>query len=686
MKRLNLRQWVNNNKVLLWGILLIFLTSGISYLPYVFSFNFRGDDWHYILDGYNAGPSVYHYMFSIDRPARGYIFEWLFRLFYINPLPYQLLAYTWRFLSGMAALYLFNLLWPKNTKATITAALLFTLYPGYLWWPNAVEYQPMIMSVFFQTLSIALTVQALVFHNLAQWKKTLIITASILSGWIYVSLVDYAIGMELLRLVCIVLVVLREQKAKSLFYKAKKSFSTWIIYSLIPIGFIFWKLFLFNDIRPGTNITTQLQVLLHSPITNGAWWIVKLFQSAINVIVMAWNTTFYGNLNALRLMDLIKALGLAGLCALVTVIYALMIKDGKDQTEETALNTTWQIEAILLGIMGGVGGVVPVIMMNRVVDFENFSHYALPPSLAAALFVMGILYLLNSRSVKVGLLASLVFMASFTHVALAIHTNIEEAAINELWWQVSWRVPQIREGTSLLVNYKVPTSDKAINISFPAELIYFPTPKTEIPIHYKLAEITDWDPEINKIIAGGMGGTRQYRAFVQTVNYDQVMVITQPQLSSCVHVMTKDWEQFSLADSSRFVQAGPYSDPQNILLDQPARVPPSNVFGPEPPHNWCYYYQQAELALQQKDWTKIIQLQHEAEKLGYRPGDIVEWMPFILADAYVGDEDTVQGLSTIIRGQPFIKQQVCHNFSNAEKMGIVYKPNIIELTQELFCY
>ena len=668
------------------GILLIFLASAISYLPYVLSFNFRGDDWHYILDGYNAGPGVYHYMFAIDRPARGYIFEWLFRLFSINPLPYQLLAYAWRFLSGMAALYLFKLLWPKHTKAVVAAALLFTLYPGYLWWPNAVEYQPMMMSVFFQTLSIALTVQALVSHNLSQWKKILIISASILSGWIYISLVDYAIGMELLRLACIVMVVFREQKEKNLFYKSRKIFSNWIIYSLIPIGFLFWKLFLFNDIRPGTNITTQLGVLANSPIINGAWWMIKLFQSTINVVVMAWNYNFIGNFGSLHLSDLLKTLGFAGLCALITFIYALMIKDDQDNSEQVSHDSSWQIEAILLGIIGSVGGAVPTIMMNRVINFDNFSHYALPPSLAAATFVMGILFLLNSRSIKVGILALLVFVASFNHSILGLNTRIEETAINELWWQTSWRVPQMREGTSLLVNYKVRTSDIAINISFPAELIYFPTPITEVPIHYKLAEITDWDPEINNIITGGISVTRQYRAFVQTVNYDQVLVITQPQPGSCVHVLTKDWEQYSLADSSRFVEAGRYSDPQNILLDQPARVPPSIVFGPEPPHNWCYYYQKAEMALQQKDWTKIVQLQHEADKLDFRPGDPVEWMPFILADAYVGDEKNVRGLSTIIRGEPFLKQQVCHNFNNAEKIGVIFKPDMNKLVQDLFCY
>jgi hypothetical protein len=534
-------------------------------------------------------------------------------------------------------------------------------------------------------LSIALTVQALVSHNLTPWKKTLIISGSILSGWIYISLVDYAIGMELLRLACIAMIILREQKEKQLFYKLRKIFSNWIIYSLIPIGFLFWKLFLFNDIRPGTNIIDQLEVLVRSPITNGFWWILRLFQSTINVVVMAWNHNFTGNFDSLRLSDLLKSLGFAGLCVLITIIYVLMIKDDKDNSEGISGNSPWQIEAILLGIIGVVGGAVPVIMMNRVIEFDNFSHYALPPSLAAAAFVMGVLFLLNSHAVKVGVLAMLVFVASFNNVVLGLQTSIEEAAINELWWQVSWRVPQIREGTSLLVNYKVQTSDMEINVSFPAELIYFPTPITEVPIRYKLAEITNWDPEINKIITGGITETRQYRSYIQSVNYDQVLAITQPQSGSCVHVLTKDWEQYSLADSSRLVEAGRYSDPQNILLDQPARVPPSMVFGPEPVHNWCFYYQKAELALQQKDWVKIVQLQKEVDRLSYRPGDSVEWMPFILADAYVGDEEKVRGLSTIIREEPFLKQQVCHNVNNAEKMGVIFKPNINDLTQKLYC-
>jgi hypothetical protein len=195
------------------GILLLIVISAFTYLPHIGEFNFYRDDWYYIVDGFSGGKGIFHTMFAIDRPARGYLFEWLFQWFGTHPLPYHISAFFWRLLSGITALAMFRFIWPQQKQATFWMALLFTIYPGYLWWVSAVEYQPMIISVFFQVLSILFMLYAL--KSVVLWKKIVYAVISILSGWIYIFFVDYAAGMEAFRYFCVFLYYWHENNKRT---------------------------------------------------------------------------------------------------------------------------------------------------------------------------------------------------------------------------------------------------------------------------------------------------------------------------------------------------------------------------------------------------------------------------------------------------------------------------------------
>jgi hypothetical protein len=57
--------------------------------------------------------------------------------------------------------------------------------------------------------------------------------------------------------------------------------------------------------------------------------------------------------------------------------------------------------------------------------------------------------------------------------------------------------------------------------------------------------------------------------------------------------------------------------------------PPSELFGAEPEHTWCYYYQKAELAVQFRDWERAAALGDDAQARGYAPTNPFEWLPLI---------------------------------------------------------
>jgi hypothetical protein len=73
--------------------------------------------------------------------------------------------------------------------------------------------------------------------------------------------------------------------------------------------------------------------------------------------------------------------------------------------------------------------------------------------------------------------------------------------------------------------------------------------------------------------------------------------------------------------------------------------PPLIVLGPEPTHTWCYYFEKAELARQEKDYSKTISLLDEAQGKGFSAVNDSEWFPFIDAYLHLGKIDQAKSLS-----------------------------------------
>ena len=66
------------------------------------------------------------------------------------------------------------------------------------------------------------------------------------------------------------------------------------------------------------------------------------------------------------------------------------------------------------------------------------------------------------------------------------------------------------------------------------------------------------------------------------------------------------------------------------------------LFGDEINHNWCYFYQKAELAAQFENWIEVESLNVEAEIVGERPEHGRELYPFIQAYAHLDQWDQVK--------------------------------------------
>jgi hypothetical protein len=667
-------------------ILSILVIAAVLYLPNLSQATIYRDDWYYVMDRLIGGPGVYQEMFSIDRPARGPLFEAYFQLFGIQPFPYHMSSFLWRVAGGLAALWLFRQLWPRQRLATLVMALLFTLYPGYLRWMEGFENQPRILSSFLEALSIALTLYAI--RTTRTTSKIFAWIASILTGWAYIALVDFSFGMEIFRFLCVFLLVSRERESLPLLKRGVFAIRAWGIAALIPVGFLFWRFFLFHNERPVTDVGLQLSVLFASPLLTGLWWLARLVQSAVNVSFVAWGAPLFQNLFEMGLTNIMVGMLLAGVAVLFLLVVSFLIwKQEGDNTNPSDSIERWQAEAIWVGLAGVIAGVLPVIIANRFVNFAGYSHYALPASLASVLAVVGIVFLIPSRNVRFGVIAGLVALASLTHYTASLRILHEEQTIASFWHQVVWRAPGIKAGTTLVVNYpSINYAEDVDAVAGPANFLYFPEQTNQIPAVYQLVALPQMNYTTKDIFAGG-NRSYEYRTHVGEIDYDNILVISQPASNACVHVIDAQWPRYSEADSDQILLLGQYSNVENIQTDGTAPEPAGFIFGPEPDHvqTWCYYSQQAELALQNEDWDKIIQVGDQAAELYLSPNDRIEWTPFLQAYAFTGDVKAFKATAIKMDVSPFMRREACRTLLQMQEMGSAFTPQIQSVMDERLC-
>lgn len=659
-------------------ILLLLFISVLVYLPYIGKLTYYKDDWYYIYDGMIGGAKVFHEMFRIDRPARGFFFEWYFSLFGANPLPWHVGTFVWRSLSTLGAFWIFNILWPKARKFSFLAALLFAIYPGYYWWISAIEYQPMIASLALQVISLALTLKAV--QSSKRVEKTIFLTLSIVTGWLYIALVDYAIGMEVLRFLSVYLLVNRDAGI-GFWKRLSNTVKTWAWTLLVPLGFLFWRTFFFTNERKATDIGGQLAVLLSNPIATLMDWFFQIYNSLLNLGILAWVNQFPGYVQMMRLRDTALGLLLAAFVVFLVIYAEDRIKEPAKENNREG-NQVWK-EALLLGGLGMLFGILPVVMANRYVNISGFSHYGLPTSLAAAVFMVAFIDLLSLSKVRAAVLYAVVAFSVLSHFGIASNTVAEETALQKFWWQVTWRVPTLREGTTLVINYPLyGMGDGGYGLMEAANVIYFPQPTGKIPVRYPLSGLTLNSETLPDILDGSLFRETQYRSHAVDFDYGNLLVMSQPTLNSCVHVLNAEQPLISSYDPVDVTLVAPSSKIENVLVNASPVAPPEYIFGREPVHGWCFYFEKADLSAQLGNWAEVARLGAEAIQHDLSPEDRSEWMVFLKAYAITGQADPLKLTSKRVIGDKSLRAQSCKMLGEIE---MPLSPEVQRIIAENYC-
>ncbi len=658
------------------GVFLMLAVTAIAYLPLAHQFGFLNDDWYLMFDAHVGGAKFFHEVYSVDRPLRGYLMQAAFSLFGLNPFYYQISAFVFRVLSGFAFFWLLNQLWRKSQFNNLLAALLFLIYPGFLSQINPIDYQAQIFSLACGMFSVALTLKAIRAEKIST--RVILTVISILLGWVYLGMVEYFIGFEVLRLISVGIIYWREQE-KNIAARLTSAFKTFLPFLASVGGFLIWRLFFFEAARKATDVNLQISQLFTSPLT-ALWWLNYLIQDMFNVTLVAWSLPLYLIAFPMRLRDMLFAIGWA-IFAVMLVIIAMRKTRA---TLPADMDHEWGVESYWLSLSVIAAGLLPVIMVNRHVILPDYSRYTLAASVGVAILIVSVIEKISTRSMQMAVMGFFVAVAVMTHYGNSVKAATETESTRNFWQQVAWRAPNIRAGTTLIASYPNSALSEDYFIWGPANFIYYPEKQTSVPLNIKLPAAVLTDDVVLQIISNGGVETPLRRGNYLERDFGNVLVLIQTTPNGCVRIINGDAPELSPADQQRLFLIVPFSRLENVTTEGDSKTPPAAVFGEEPAHNWCYYYEKADLARQRKEWDKIPALLKKALAEGHYPEDSLEWMPFLQAAAKLGDVTQVRTTTKLLTADKFLRLQTCKimkDFMQKETLS----EEVVSLIDENIC-
>lgn len=624
--------------------ILLFIITGLTYLIFVPRFGYFYDDWYLMYAAGANGPSVFWDIFAIDRPLRAIVMIPAYSLLGANPLYYNLTAFFFRLMSGIGFLWSLRLIWKDENRLTFFMTLLWVLYPGFLSQPNAIDYLCHLIGLAAGMFSIGLTIKA-VQSKKTQNKFTFYIL-SILLGWFYLGQIEWYIGLEILRFGCLLIFSFRENG--KLIDKFILFFKTSLIPLVIPGIFLVWRLFYFESERGATDIDLQLGDVLNEPFVFVTKVFSTLWDDVLDVLIRAWITPLIRLKLGLSKTDWLLGFGI------VLLIITLLWATHKYISE----NKKWRWEVFFLGLGILIAGLLPVILVGRSVDFKSFSRYTLIASIGTALLLPLIVSFISNLKLQDIIFSILIGIASLTHYANGFVKASETQATRNFWWQVSWRIPQLGTGTTLITHYAVAAEEDYFTWG-PANLIYHPESDHEKYVQPAIYAMLLNEETIEKVLAREPQEYSERRSIRTYPNARNILIITQPTHFSCVQVIDLRQVELSSYENERVKEIASYSEADQIVLDGSFQTPPMIPFGKEPEHGWCYYYQKASYARQVGDWEQVSILGEAVFNLELQAQDQIEWMPFVQAYAYRGDFSRLEEIASMMSVDSGATQQVC---------------------------
>lgn len=569
----------------------------------------------------NSGLAAY---FSTNRPVWGLFYQLTTSLLGDDPWVWQVFAIFWRWLAAVGIYSLCKQLWQHQTSAWLVA-LLFLTYPGFSQQYIGTVYGHffLVLSAFF--FSFTLSIKAISTVNHKQfWIFTL--SAMLLSA-INLFSMEYFFMLELLRPLLFWMV--ETEKDLSLRDQIKSILKRWWPYLLVFLIAGFWRAFFFE--HQTKNYEAGLVDLLRTnpfqAILTVLGLVLKdLWQSLIGVWQLL--VQFPGAEFGQRAWMIMIVFSLALLVFVLMVVWVTRKKDNDADKQKFKRSLLISLVALLLAGLPFWLTLIPIGL-----TFPN-DRFTLPFVLGVALFWVSLLNILPLRKwMQIGIILIVVTLASAYQLRTGIQFQRDWEQQSRLFWQMVWRIPALEENTIVFahelplqyysdnsltggLNWIYAGPDRQDN-SIPY-VLYYPT----IRVGLAVKALSPDEPVIQGLLVGNFyGNTSQ-----------SIAIFYEP--PACLRVLDPEIEADNWMVPLQVRETIHLTD-WDVIKESPQHTLPS-FFPAEPSHQWCYYFQKADLARQLGQWDKVVELGEVAFSLNDQPNDPLERLPFIEGYAHQG--------------------------------------------------
>jgi len=644
---------------------LCFISYGLL-IPWL---GFYWDDWPYLWFSHVLGPQGLVNALAKDRPFLAVIYMTTTSILGASPIAWQIFAILCRWVSVLVLWWTLRKIWPNANRQTTLVSLLFAVYPGFGQHWISVIYSQAYLLLAASIASLGLMIWAIRSPR-GFWPLTIV---SLLASLFSLLSTEYFFGLEMLRPLFIWFVL--SEQGERWRTRARRTLLYWLPYIVELAGFWVWRTFFFESNLYTVQVIDQFK-------TNPVDLIFKFVQSILTNSLMggwkSWGQTFevphalefqvFGT----QLYWLVTLIGLA-----LTLFYLLKLDftSFSPQAEDATVHGVeiWAWQAVAAGVSGLLIASMPfwAAGLEFGMDFP-WDRFMMSTMIGSCLALTGITELLiRTTRQKLVVAGILISMAIGLHFQTANGFRRDWNNVQSFFWQLSWRMPNLKPGTMILT-HELPFKYYSDNsLSAPLNWMYDPdnhsTQMAYILNYATVRNRTSAFPEASP----NLPTEQDYRALKFKGNTSDVVVISYA-LPGCLRVLDPVYtNEVSLPDQPYWNRVSlSLTNFDRIIADESQAIdPPTSLFGPEPAHTWCYYFQKAELARQQGDWQKVAALGKEAFDQHLEPVSPATWseiLPFVEGFARTGDWEEAASLTRSSKAVQF-QAGLCQVWKRLEK-------------------
>ena len=632
----------------------------LSYSLFAPSLGFHWDDWLQLLVKHNLGSKAYWAYFAYDRPTSAWTHILLMPILGENPARWQIFTMLMRWLTAVNIWWCFSLLWPKYKRQAAMTAMLFAVYPTFTQQAISLAYHQHMLQYALFAFSLAAMVKAARSPNRFWLFTWLAVLAEILQ----LTITEFYCGVDLIRPVLLWIIFNESQPDKRA--RLKKTVLHWLPYLVPLVGYTFWRLFILEFPIPEPHSLGLVAVLRSSPIQG----LIQLGRYALTDTLYILTSSWQG---AISLRSALATDGdhfyswmmgiLAAMVAFFGICHQWPQKNSEPTHQDQNPDRNWFFQAILIGLLVTLLGPVPIWLTGaQSLGDVHANRFALGSMFGASLLIVAVIEWAAhpGRHAKAIMLALLIGLAVSFHVRVSNDYRKDQAGFRSFFWQLSVRAPHIEPYTALIAHdetypAQLSTVAAALNLAYPAPAS---EPQNLAYWAYRI------QPNAEPAASLPTSLQNQYRTMFFKANAaDSLVLFQKPNEASCLWVLNEaDLLNPDIPENLR--AQIPLSNMARIQ-SQPANsgYPPRIMFGNAPDDRWCYLFEEAELAVQEKDWASMEELLMVMEYFITEPdyGNVREWLPFIKGYAHNTEWDTALDLTRqTAEANPAYTLMLCH--------------------------